>query len=138
MGSVFFKFALRCSFLPEKWDIREIFCKTEKMIENSAFWAKGCILEQIWRKQTPLKIKFYCPSTSLTSIDIFYSLEMASVWLWSHFYTFLPCNQQFAAPFSYCFNSFIFQHYVKCDNSRIKCWMCRWGTIASNAYFLSK
>ena len=34
---------------------------------------------------------------------------------WSYFYTFLPCNQQFAAKFSYRFNSFIFQHFVKCD-----------------------
>ena len=26
---------------------------------------------------------------------------------------FLPCNQQFAAQYSYPFNSFIYQHYVK-------------------------
>ena len=46
---------------------------------------------------------------------------MASVWLWSYFCTFLPCNQQFASKFSYHCNSLIFQHYVKCDTSTPKC-----------------
>ena len=63
---------------------------------------------------------------------------MASVWLWSHFYTFLPCNKQFAAQFSYCLNSFIFQHYVKCDTSRIKCSMCRWGTVTIWPWLLAQ
>ena len=43
---------------------------------------------------------------------------MASVWLWSYFYTFLPCNQQFASQFSYHCTSLIFQHYVMCDTTR--------------------
>ena len=46
---------------------------------------------------------------------------MILVWLWSYFYTFLPCNQQFASQFSYHCNSLIFSHYVKCDTSTPKC-----------------
>ena len=45
---------------------------------------------------------------------------MVLVWLLSYFYTFLPCNWQFAAQFSYHCKPLIFQHYVKCDTSRRK------------------
>ena len=71
--------------------------------------------------------------------------DHSNAWKWyqfgcgltfTHFY--LVCKQQFASQFSYHCNSIIFQHYVMCDTSRIKCWMCRWGTIAQNTYFLSK
>ena len=35
-----------------------------------------------------------------------------------NFYTFLPCNQQFAAQFSFRCTSLIFQHYFMCDTTR--------------------
>ena len=41
--------------------------------------------------------------------------------IWPYFYTFLPCNKQFAAKFSYQCNSHIFQHYVKYDTTRKNC-----------------
>ena len=61
---------------------------------------------------------------------------MVLVWLWSHFYTFLPCNKQFAAQFSYRCNSLSFQHYVKCDTYKSNCW--KWTVEKSGLQALRK
>ena len=61
---------------------------------------------------------------------------MATVWLWSYFYTFLPCNQQFAAQFSYRCNSLCFQHYVKCDTFKSNWW--KWTVEKSGLQALQK
>ena len=51
-----------------------IFLFYRKFHENCIFLAKGCILEQIVRKQTPLKNKFFLPTATFSK-----------AWKWQQF-----------------------------------------------------
>ena len=68
------------------------------------------------------KFNFTACKTSPYPLAPFLKLGNGIVWLWSYFFTFLPCNQQFAAKFSYRCNSLSCQQYVKCDTFKSNCW----------------
>ena len=87
-------FALCCSFLPEKWFFYEMFPKKRKLIKKSPFWQKSKMQES----RPYLKFNFTACTTSPYPLGPFLKLGNCMVWLWSYFYTFLPCNQQFCPP----------------------------------------
>ena len=80
MGSPFLNFALRCSLMPKMDCFHSIFCFTEKFHGNCIFLAKGCVLEQKLRKETPLKIPFYCQNVMYLPIKTF-----SKAWQWHWF-----------------------------------------------------
>ena len=73
------------------WNVSE----KKKIYQKQSFLAKGCVIEQDARKQTLLKIQFYCPYNIPYPLGPFLKLGNGMVWFWSYFYTFLPSNQQF-------------------------------------------
>ena len=95
MGSAFLNLVLRCSLLPEKCNFHEFFFVKQKLNKNSPFWAKGCIVAQNSRKQTPLKIRFYFQTNINRPINTF-----SKSWEWHQFtigltitlFCFVNCN----------------------------------------------
>ena len=129
-------FALWRSFLPEKWNFHEMFPKKRKCIENSPFWQKAVSKSKMQESRPYLKFNFTACTTSPYPLGPFWKLGNGIVWFWSYFYTFLPCNQQFAAQFSYRCNSLSFPHYVKCDTFKSNCW--KWTVEKSGLQVLRK
>ena len=89
-----------------------IFLFSETFHEIFIFLAKTASKSKILENRPYLKFNFTFCTTSPYPLGSFLKLGNGIVWFWSYFYTFLPCNQQFAAQFSYCCNSLNFQHYV--------------------------
>ena len=98
------------------------FWKKENWSKNSPFWQKAVSKSKMQESRPHLKFNFTACTTSPHPLGHFWKLGNGMVWLWSYFYTFLRCNQQFAAQFSYHCNSLNFQHYVKCDTFKSDCW----------------
>ena len=117
-------FALWCSFLPKKWNFHEMFLKKRKLIKNSPFWLKAVSKSKMQESRPNLKFNFTACRTSTYPLGPFLKLGNGMVWLWSYFFTFVPCKQQFAAQFSYSYsyNSLSFEHYVKCDTFKSNWW----------------
>ena len=122
MWSAFFNFALWRSLLSKR-TVFDKFSSFQKLfMKISFFWQKAVSKSKIQESRPYLKFNFTACITSPYPLGPFLKLGNGMVWLWSYFYTFLPCNQQFAAQFSYRCNSLSFQHYVKCDSFKSNWW----------------
>ena len=119
MGSPFFNFALKDSLLPKMDIFSSIFFFTGNFMKIDFFWQKAALYNKIQESRPHFKLNFTTSEWSHPYTP-FLCVVMVLVWLLSYFYTFLPCNWQFAAQFSYHCKPLIFQHYVKCDTSRQK------------------
>ena len=78
------------------WNVSE-----KKIIyQKQSFLAKGCVRDQdkMQESRPYLKFNFTACTTSPYPLGPFLKLGNGMIWLWSYFYTLLPCNQQFCPP----------------------------------------
>ena len=80
MGSPFLNFAMRHSLMPKMDCFIQIISFEEKFHGNCIFLANGCVLEQNLRKETPLRIQFYCQNIMTLPIETF-----SKAWQWHRF-----------------------------------------------------
>ena len=64
-------------------------------MEIASFWQMAAFSSKIQKSRLNLKLNFTTSKWSPYLYEPFYCLVMVTVWLWSYFYTFLPCNQQY-------------------------------------------
>ena len=91
-------------------------------------WAKGGIITQSSRKQTPLYIKIHFHTNIYLPINSFSLLLNGIGFILAFivcYYTCLLCYLQFAAQFFYCSNSLNFQLKIKCHTTRQNVPLCR-------------
>ena len=81
MGSPFLNFALRHNLMPKMDCFTQFYVfRTEKFHGNCIFLANRCVLEQNLRKETPLRIQFYCQNIMTLLIETF-----SKAWQWHWF-----------------------------------------------------